>query len=68
MFQINELLLFSAVGNFKTDDVLPEGKADIQVGDMKLRDHVGPARFWRRVPISTHFDEGLQPLVRQLLP
>jgi hypothetical protein len=60
MFQIYELLLFPAVRNLKTDDVPPEGKADIQVGDMKLRDHVGPAHFWRRAPISTHFDEGLQ--------
>ena len=53
MLQVNELFFFTAIGNFETDDVLPEPKADVQVGDMKFRYDFGPACFWRSVPIGT---------------
>src|SRR3979490_756526 len=54
MLQINELLLGTPVGNFEADDVRPESQADIQIGDVKLRDDVRPAGPWRSVPICPH--------------
>ena len=59
MLQIDELFLFTPVGNLKTDDVLPEREADLHVGNMKLRYDFGPARFRRSVPVGTHIDNFL---------
>src|SRR5438874_437483 len=36
VLQVNELFLFTPVGNFKTDDVRPEGETDFQVCDVQL--------------------------------
>jgi hypothetical protein len=45
MLQVNKLFRFTPIGNFKADGVLPESEADVQVGNMELRYHFGPARF-----------------------
>ena len=50
---------FTPVGNLKTDDVIPEREADLQVGNMKFRHDFGPTRFRRSVPVGTHIDNFL---------
>ncbi len=64
VFQVNELFLFTPVGNFKADDFLPESEADVQVGNVKFRYNFGPARSWRCVPVGAHIND-FPPLVRQ---
>jgi hypothetical protein len=54
VFQIDKPFLLSAVSNLKSDDILPKGKAGVQVTYMKLRHHSGPPRFWGSVAIATH--------------
>jgi hypothetical protein len=54
MLQIDEFFRVARVRDFEADDVRPEAEADMQIGDVQLRHDVGPAGFWRRVPIDAH--------------
>lgn len=54
VFQINEPFFVAPEGNLKAKNFRPEGEARVQVGDMKLSYHFGPASLWRSISIATH--------------
>jgi hypothetical protein len=54
VFQINEPFFVAPESNLKAKNFLPKSEARVQVGDMKLSYHVGPAGLWRSISITTH--------------